>query len=124
MGANVHAYLVGDPREVRGDAATDLNRWKKAGGKLFVDRTGKPATSAEFADDAIIIDALLGTGVRGPVEGRLAEVIANVNSHKPGCDVVAVDIPSGLQADKDKSAAPSLSRTVRSRSRRPSPAFC
>jgi ADP-dependent NAD(P)H-hydrate dehydratase / NAD(P)H-hydrate epimerase len=99
MGANVQAYCVADPREARGDAATSLNRWKKAGGKLLIDRPRKPAIPAEFADDAIAIDALLGTGVRGPVEGRLAEVIANVNRHKPGCEVVAVDIPSGLQAD-------------------------
>jgi NAD(P)H-hydrate epimerase len=106
MGATVETYLVGDPREVKGDAATNLNRWKKAGGKFAVDRPGKPIVPAEFAGDAIIIDALLGTGVRGAVEGRLAEVIAAVNRHKPGCDVVAVDIPSGLQADTGEIAGP------------------
>ena len=99
MGAKVQAYLVGDPREVKGDAATNLNRWKKAGGKLLVDRPGRPTVPLEFAGDALVIDALLGTGLRGPVEGRLAEVIANVNHHKPGCEIVAVDIPSGMQAD-------------------------
>ena len=56
---------------------------------------GKPIVPAEFAGDAIIIDALLGTGVRGAVEGRLAEVIAAVNRRKPDCDIVAVDIPVG-----------------------------
>ena len=106
MGAKVQAYLVGDPREVKGDAATNLNRWKKAGGKLLVDRPGRPAVAAEFAGDALVIDALLGTGVRGPVEGRLAEVIAGVNRHNPGCNVVAVDIPSGLQADTGKIPGP------------------
>ncbi|MFZ0787881.1 MAG: NAD(P)H-hydrate epimerase, partial [Candidatus Acidiferrales bacterium] len=69
MGASVQAYLVGDPREAKGDAATNLNRWKKAGGKLAIDRPGEPIVPAEFAGDAIIIDALLGTGVRGAVEG-------------------------------------------------------
>lgn len=106
MGANVQAYLVGDPREVKGDAATNLNRWKKAGGKLFVDRPGKATVPAEFGGDTIVVDALLGTGVRGPVAGRLAEVIATVNRHKPGCDVVAVDIPSGLQADTSEVPGP------------------
>jgi ADP-dependent NAD(P)H-hydrate dehydratase / NAD(P)H-hydrate epimerase len=106
MGPNVQAYLVGDPREVKGDAATNLNRWKKANGKLFVDRPGKATVPAEIAGDAIVVDALLGTGVRGAVEGRLAEVISSVNRRKPGCDVVAVDIPSGLQADTGEIAGP------------------
>jgi hydroxyethylthiazole kinase-like uncharacterized protein yjeF len=106
MGANVQAYLVGDPREVKGDAATNLNRWKKGRGELFIDRTGKPAVPSELAGDAIVVDALLGTGIRGPVEGRLAEVIASVNGHKPGCDVIAVDIPSGLLADTGEIPGP------------------
>ena len=106
MGANVRAYLVGDPREVKGDAATNLNRWKKAQGKLFVDRPGKPAVPAEFPPDAIIVDALLGTGIRGAVQGRLAEEIAAANRHHPGCNVVAIDIPSGLDADTGDAPGP------------------
>src|SRR5579862_640894 len=106
LGANVQVYLVGDPREVKGDAATNLTRWKKGQGKLSVDRAGKPVVPAEFAADAVIVDALLGTGIRGAVEGRLAEVIETVNRHKPGCDVVAVDIPSGLEADTGKASGP------------------
>jgi NAD(P)H-hydrate epimerase len=57
----------------------------------------KPAL--ESAD--IIIDALLGTGTRGAVEGFLAEAIEAVNKrrHPVRSAVVAVDIPSGLVAD-------------------------
>jgi NAD(P)H-hydrate epimerase len=99
MGAKVQVYFFGDPREVKGDAATNLNRWKRAGGKLSVDGAGRPGFPPKFAADTLIVDALLGTGVRGAVEGRLAEVIAAVDRHEPGCDVVALDIPSGLQAD-------------------------
>jgi hydroxyethylthiazole kinase-like uncharacterized protein yjeF len=106
MGADVQTYLIGDPREVKGDAATNLKRWKTVSGKLLVDRAGKPIVPAEFGDDAIVVDALLGTGVRGPVEGRLAEVIATVNRHKPGCVVVTVDIPSGLPADTGEISGP------------------
>lgn len=43
---------------------------------------------------AVIIDALLGSGLSKPVEGKLAEVIQKVNSfHLP---VIAIDMPSGL----------------------------
>ena len=106
MGAEVQVHLFGDPREVRGDAATNLNRWKKAGGKLFVDRPGKTGGSVEFAAGALVVDALLGTGVRGAVEGRLGEVITAVNRRQAGADVVAVDIPSGLHADTGEVAGP------------------
>jgi ADP-dependent NAD(P)H-hydrate dehydratase / NAD(P)H-hydrate epimerase len=106
MGANVRAYLVGNPREVKGDAATNLKRWKTASGKLLVDRAAKPSVPIEFGSGVIVVDALLGTGIRGPVEGRLAEVIAAVNRRKSGCVVVAVDIPSGLLADAGEAPGP------------------
>lgn len=45
----------------------------------------------------LIIDALLGTGTKGNIEGLLKEIITIINhSSKP---VLAVDIPSGLDAD-------------------------
>ena len=31
MGAKPEIYLIGNPRETKGDAATNLNRWKKLG---------------------------------------------------------------------------------------------
>ena len=47
----------------------------------------------------LVIDALLGTGVRGPAEGRIAELIREINAGFPDAAVVAVDVPSGLQSD-------------------------
>jgi NAD(P)H-hydrate epimerase len=51
----------------------------------------------EIAQADLIIDALFGTGFRGPVRGPAAALIDAANrSDKP---IVAVDIPSGLEAD-------------------------
>jgi ADP-dependent NAD(P)H-hydrate dehydratase / NAD(P)H-hydrate epimerase len=99
MGANVQAYLVGDPREVKGDAAANLNRWKKASGPLGVIRTSSDykKLGPKSWENLILVDALLGTGARGAVTGVLREVIDEVN-FKAHC-VVAVDIPSALNAD-------------------------
>ncbi|STY28117.1 carbohydrate kinase [Legionella wadsworthii] len=45
----------------------------------------------------LIIDALLGIGLKGPVHGVIASAIHQINAS--GLPVVAMDIPSGLNAD-------------------------
>jgi len=105
MGANVSVYLFGGPREVKGDAATNLRRWKQIG-KLNVDKPSIKGAWLGPEAGEIIVDALLGTGVRGPLEGRLAEVVRAVNQRGAGCSVVAVDIPSGLNADTGEVPGP------------------
>ena len=52
-------------------------------------------------DATIVIDALLGTGAREPVEGRYADLIATINGQFPRAKVVAVDIPSAMQVRAD-----------------------
>ena len=49
-------------------------------------------------DGTIIIDALLGTGLNRPVDGRMAAVVQSINhSANP---VISIDIPSGLSSDE------------------------
>ncbi|HEX2650681.1 MAG TPA: NAD(P)H-hydrate dehydratase [Burkholderiales bacterium] len=45
----------------------------------------------------LIVDGLFGIGLARPIEGELAKLIAWVNAQR--CPVLALDIPSGLQAD-------------------------
>ena len=99
MGAKPVVHLFAIPREIKGDAATNFKRWKKTSGKLHVDRESDRGASVPLPSDYIVVDALLGTGIRGPVGGRLREVISSVNQREAGCCVVSVDIPSGLHAD-------------------------
>jgi hydroxyethylthiazole kinase-like uncharacterized protein yjeF len=99
MGAAIDLHFVGNLREVKGGAATNLRRWKQAGGKVHAESISLGGGGLGQAHGQIIVDALLGTGARGAVGGTLAQLIATVNERKPGCTVVAVDIPSGLHAD-------------------------
>ncbi|MCX7661273.1 MAG: NAD(P)H-hydrate epimerase, partial [Candidatus Omnitrophica bacterium] len=46
----------------------------------------------------LIVDALLGIGLRGKITGLLTEVIEAIN--RSPAYVVSIDIPSGLDADK------------------------
>jgi NAD(P)H-hydrate epimerase len=53
----------------------------------------RPALDAR----AVVVDALLGTGVRRAVDGLYARVVEDVNAS--GATVVAIDLPSGVDAD-------------------------
>jgi NAD(P)H-hydrate epimerase len=85
-----------DPDRIRGDAALHRRRALAA---------GVPAAHCTGPDDlrdalrlpSVVIDGLLGTGIRGEVREPFRSLIGVVNeSHRP---VLAVDIPSGLHAD-------------------------
>ena len=111
-------FLAAEPSEVRGDAATNLRRWQEGGGELHV------VTSADnwaYAREAVgeadlIVDALLGTGVKGPVKGLLATIIDDVNRWRSrqrlrlrGARqrfVIAVDMPSGLPSGNEDFGGP------------------
>lgn len=55
-----------------------------------------------FADCDIMVDAILGTGVEGPVKGSFGEAIAQMNAMEKRR--VAIDIPSGLMANNGQAA--------------------
>ncbi|KTD14662.1 carbohydrate kinase [Legionella gratiana] len=57
----------------------------------------QPAEEPLDSEAELIIDALLGIGLRGPVRGNIASAIHQINAS--GLPVVALDIPSGLNAD-------------------------
>jgi hydroxyethylthiazole kinase-like uncharacterized protein yjeF len=110
----VDVYLLGNPEELRGDAARNLARWTEAGGKVT-----SVATEAEWekvfpamASAEVIFDALLGTGIRGVAAGLAGRVIDDVNrlsrnatAARPGW-IVAVDMPSGLPSDGEAAEGP------------------
>lgn len=59
---------------------------------------------------ALIIDALYGTGLDRPIEGIAADWIAQVNEHT-GTPILAVDLPSGLDADRGVPLGPTIQAT-------------
>ncbi|MBN1866571.1 NAD(P)H-hydrate dehydratase [Candidatus Sumerlaeota bacterium] len=63
----------------------------------IVDREQVPNMAQVLADCDILVDAILGTGIEGPVRGTFGEAIALMNGL--GKPIVAIDIPSGLHAD-------------------------
>lgn len=49
-------------------------------------------------DDAVIVDALLGIGASGPLRGEIADVAGDI-FRRPRGPVVAIDMPTGVDAD-------------------------
>ncbi len=110
-------FLFANPGAVEGDAAVNLKRWQQALGELHVVTSLSEWESARtvLAGADLIVDALLGTGLRGPVEGLLGAVIQDVNVARGKIDgksgkrlVVAVDMPSGLASDTQDFGGPIL----------------
>lgn len=85
--------LAAAPEELRGEAAENLRMLQACG--CGVSREISP----EMRDATIVVDALLGTGIKGPASGRMLELIREINAGFPRAKVVAVDIPSGLMSD-------------------------
>jgi ADP-dependent NAD(P)H-hydrate dehydratase / NAD(P)H-hydrate epimerase len=101
MGARPVVLLFAEISAIHGDAALNRKRLDSLplDFRVIRDVAEWRAWKPPLAAAEIIVDALLGTGIRGPVDGLLAEVISGVNGHAPGTSVVSVDIPSGLDAD-------------------------
>jgi NAD(P)H-hydrate epimerase len=112
-------FLAAESSEVCGDAAVNLRRWQEGGGGELhvVTSADNWAAAREAVDQAdLIVDALLGTGVKGPVKGLLATLIEDVNRWRSrrrarirGArerSVIAVDMPSGLPSEGEDFGGP------------------
>lgn len=89
-GFEVACYLAGSPDDPRGEARTNFE---------LAERLGVPvqAEVPERLEAALIVDGLLGTGFQGEPRGAVAELIRLAN--ESGVPILAIDIPSGLNAD-------------------------
>jgi hydroxyethylthiazole kinase-like uncharacterized protein yjeF len=101
QGRRATVILLCDPAELKGDAAQMFRRMniEPLVVKSAEDLRGEAVMLGMKAD--VIIDAVLGTGFRPPVTGLYADAIAVMNASKK--PVIAVDIPSGADADATES---------------------
>jgi NAD(P)H-hydrate epimerase len=86
------AVLTCDPADLKGDAAQNLAMLRASG----VEITREIGPELRLA--TLVIDAILGTGLKGPAQGAALDAIRAINS-LPLAKIVAVDIPSGLSGD-------------------------
>src|SRR5712692_1224203 len=115
-GMNPQVCLFADPREMHGDAGANLARYLEAGNTILAieDESAWDGAWPLVADSEVIVDALLGTGLRGAATGLIAQAIEAINrlsahatAARPAL-ILAVDTPSGLPSDGQRADGPAL----------------
>jgi len=103
----VQVALAVPPGHVRGDAAVNLRIYQRLDAPLIdastPDGLAEVRRAAEQAD--VIVDGLLGSGASGAPRGAVADLILIANG-APRARRIAIDIPSGLNADTGQVATP------------------
>lgn len=81
----------------RGDAVRAHAAWRQSGGR---EQPWHPAVLDDLDHRDLIVDALFGIGLSRPLEGEAAAAVVAINAAAArGARVLAVDLPSGLDAD-------------------------
>lgn len=93
-GLKASVYSLAELDKLSDDALKACKIYQKAGGKI------KRFSSTFKQPPELIVDALFGTGLTRDVSGDYAQAVQLINSCE--CPVIAVDIPSGLNADTGK----------------------
>ncbi len=90
LGKSVHLHLLADEGALSPDAEWALDGARHAGVAIV------PGLS-DALDGGLLIDGLLGLGGSRPLEGQLAEAAQLLNAS--AAPILAIDLPSGLDAD-------------------------
>lgn len=110
-GHRVRVFLLHSIDEYAGESAMNLNILKNLKAKVSVADT--PAVIEEYFKSAvppfIVVDAILGTGIKRDVEGLYYDSIEIINRYAD--EVISLDIPSGIVGDSGRLAGTSIHAT-------------
>ena len=105
----VRVLLFARPEELTGDAAVMYRIIAHSGPPIVVYAEAtveEMALRGELDAAEWLVDALFGTGLKGPVRPPFDAIIAAINAGR--ARVLAVDIPSGLDADTGEPLGPTI----------------
>ncbi len=96
-GEKVQVILLADPSDLRGDAAAMFGKLPSPAIAVHSSEELRSERVRASLEADVYLDAVLGTGFKPPVSGLYAEAIGIMNASR--VPVIAVDIPSGADAD-------------------------
>ncbi|MFG0332364.1 MAG: NAD(P)H-hydrate epimerase [Maioricimonas sp. JB049] len=97
-GVAVRTLVFADANDITGDAEVNLRVLQRSGARVeFLPEPDADDLERRLTDADWIVDALLGTGVRGELREPFPGVIATMNAVQ--ARVAAVDLPSGMDCD-------------------------
>jgi ADP-dependent NAD(P)H-hydrate dehydratase / NAD(P)H-hydrate epimerase len=96
-GRQVRIVLLGSATDVKGEALAALERARSQKSIEFIEIQGEPALRTAFNGAKLVLDAVVGTGFRPPLRGLA--VAARDLLATTTIPVVAIDLPSGWDAD-------------------------
>ncbi len=110
-GLEPRCVLVGESARVRGDARTNLEVLR-AMGVTVREAGGDPGAVLDevLAGATLVVDALFGTGLDRPVEGPYAIAVERID--RADAPVVALDLPSGIDADRGQELGVAVHATL------------
>lgn len=100
QGFRVEVWLAQEPSRFKDESLARLELAIKAG--VPIHNLAKPEDLAELQPGrwrGVILDGILGTGVTGALRGASATAVDWINKLAPKSLVVALDLPSGLDAE-------------------------
>jgi NAD(P)H-hydrate epimerase len=102
QGISVKVFLLTDPKSLRGDAEANFNIFHHMKGEVIPVPSSKDYQKIKrgLENFDLLIDGIFGTGLDAEVRGYYREVIDHLNTL--GKPIIAVDIPSGLDANTGK----------------------
>ncbi len=103
-GLKVKVYSLSELKNLSGDTLKACQTYQKAGGKI------KRFSPPFKQPPELIVDALFGTGLSRDVSGDYAQAVQAINNC--ACPVIAVDIPTGLNADAGRIMANAVKADV------------
>ncbi|HEY3398208.1 MAG TPA: NAD(P)H-hydrate dehydratase [Armatimonadota bacterium] len=92
----VQVFLLAAADRLRGDAATNYALARRFGVPL-VEQPSPAALRRALSGAGLVVDALLGTGLSGPIRGEIGRALGLLEDCL--APVLAVDIPSGVNSE-------------------------
>jgi len=103
-GAKVTVLIAGGKGEFRGDAKVNFEILQSIGDKRLTIVPSFEAGERSMQRYDFIVDAIFGTSFHGEAGGEQKKIIEWINAQVKST-IVAIDVPSGLEADSGRSGA-------------------